>query len=1050
MEETAKPKRRWFTRRRALYLLAAVTVVAIIAIIVFPIVIGEGIEYVLRSQGHEGAHVDNVDFNPFTATLTVHGLRGGEQHEGFLDAGHVHVVLDWFALFKRNVLIKRVVVEDIAVHVRLDESGKWHVGKIVIDPSSPEPAPSEPFELPFGLGAESVAIRDVRLLFDQRLIRADVVVQEGKIDELKTWTATNPAPFEMALTINGSAIHLSGTTTPFDEMAVLDTRIVLEQFRLDDIAALAAASGVNDLVGVVDAEFDAGVTLQFAEQLLEADISGQLTLGEIAASYETYTAGMEAITWDGKIAVGGTFDAPIIDSDGSISVATIQLADHEQAIVIDIADARWQGAVGMRVGETTTLALSGELKNDSVLVNGPSETFDEMLIAGVEIAAKQLEFALGDRRQFAAETLRASVSGLSASGLSGEAGRIVLASGEIDGNELAGDLGDRISITAESVRGQIQDLASSEIHSELPEAVIARANVALSDMRVDSADSAISLKSSVELSGSSVGLSLTSLPLSSQVGEVKGAFAVAIGIDGVGALDLDVRGVAETSNVIVVNSDSGLGIARVPSGSVEGIEVTGVRDLRIASAILRGSRLLQRPGHDQDAGDAYVATIGSITVNDVALSQFSSVVEEVVIDGFGGYAIVTEDREVEVLSLVNAFLPEESDDTVQKAAEERATLEQLPLMERPIQSPESTFRIGQARIEGESFIEVEDHSIQPIATLEVNDLLIKVQGLDSQAPDKLNPVTIEAKLGDAAQLRVSGDATLLAAQPTVGAQAQLQALDLTTFSGYSQRNIGYEIESGTFGVDSNIQINRAQLQTTNNLSMVNLVLNKLDQDELNELDNQLGMPVNAAVSLLRDGDGTIELSIPVEGNLDSPEFKIGGIIRKAMTNAMKKSVLSVFAPLRLLKRGGDDAPLDEVLLFKPVEFELASTNVGPDVTGYLDEIAKIMKKHPGVSLRLIGAASRRDLVAGDGADPDLADDPDRPHILVPSGEAADHNAPLGDHAALSKLADDRAQSVKGYLVETAGVDSTRLFINASTIDSEGDSANLPRVDIRLQ
>ena len=57
------------------------------------------------------------------------------------------------------------------------------------------------------------------------------------------------------------------------------------------------------------------------------------------------------------------------------------------------------------------------------------------------------------------------------------------------------------------------------------------------------------------------------------------------------------------------------------------------------------------------------------------------------------------------------------------------------------------------------------------------------------------------------------------------------------------------------------------------------------------------LPLGLAVGLLKDSDGVIKIDLPVTGDINDPEFKIGGVIWQAVAGMIKKLVS---APFRLL------------------------------------------------------------------------------------------------------------------------------------------------------
>ena len=77
------------------------------------------------------------------------------------------------------------------------------------------------------------------------------------------------------------------------------------------------------------------------------------------------------------------------------------------------------------------------------------------------------------------------------------------------------------------------------------------------------------------------------------------------------------------------------------------------------------------------------------------------------------------------------------------------------------------------------------------------------------------------------------------------------------------------------------------------------------------------LPVLLAVALLKDGNGTIHLDLPIQGSLDDPQFSVWGVVLQIFVNLITKAVTAPFALLGALAGGHG-----EELAF--VEFEDAS------------------------------------------------------------------------------------------------------------------------------
>ena len=165
-------------------------------------------------------------------------------------------------------------------------------------------------------------------------------------------------------------------------------------------------------------------------------------------------------------------------------------------------------------------------------------------------------------------------------------------------------------------------------------------------------------------------------------------------------------------------------------------------------------------------------------------------------------------------------------------------------------------------------------------------------------------------------------------------------LDLHAMSGYSASFAGYEIDSGKLYLDLGYKIKNAELNATNNIMIKKIKLGKeLEGDNINHL------PLGFVIGLLEDSDGIIDIDMPIEGNVNQPDFKYGALVWKTLGNLITKAVTSPFKFL------GSMMGLDgEELEF--VAFEFGKTNITPPQREKLDKIAKLMLKRPKINLQV--------------------------------------------------------------------------------------------------
>jgi len=116
-------------------------------------------------------------------------------------------------------------------------------------------------------------------------------------------------------------------------------------------------------------------------------------------------------------------------------------------------------------------------------------------------------------------------------------------------------------------------------------------------------------------------------------------------------------------------------------------------------------------------------------------------------------------------------------------------------------------------------------------------------------------------------------------------------------------------------------------------------------------ENITVLPLGFVIGLLEDSDGIIDIDMPVEGNLDEPDFKYGTLVLKTIGNLITKAVLSPFKFLGSVM--GIDAEKLEY-----IDFEAGSSTITPPEREKLDEIVKMMSKKPKILLALNGVYNK--------------------------------------------------------------------------------------------
>ncbi len=165
-------------------------------------------------------------------------------------------------------------------------------------------------------------------------------------------------------------------------------------------------------------------------------------------------------------------------------------------------------------------------------------------------------------------------------------------------------------------------------------------------------------------------------------------------------------------------------------------------------------------------------------------------------------------------------------------------------------------------------------------------------------------------------------------------------LALDNMSPYSANFAGRKIDEGKLSLKLKYKIVKSQILGENSI-----IIKKIKLGE--EVEGESSLPLGLAVALLEDSDGVIDIDMPVEGDMDAPDFKYGALVMKTLGNLIIKIVSSPFSFLgSMLGIEGDE--------LKFIAYEAGESSLPPPEREKLDALAKALEKRPKLYLKVSG------------------------------------------------------------------------------------------------
>jgi uncharacterized protein involved in outer membrane biogenesis len=236
-----------------------------------------------------------------------------------------------------------------------------------------------------------------------------------------------------------------------------------------------------------------------------------------------------------------------------------------------------------------------------------------------------------------------------------------------------------------------------------------------------------------------------------------------------------------------------------------------------------------------------------------------------------------------------------------------------------------------------------DRSVQPNAALMLSDLEGAYLGLSSR-PEAASKVDFRGRAGGLAPITITGHAMPLRNDLDTDVALKIQGADLTDFTPYTGKYLGYTVQKGKLNVEARLRIDHRNLKATNAV--------KLDQfflgDKVKSPD-ATGLPVKLGLAILRDRKGVIAFDLPIEGSLDDPDVKYGKLVWKAIFGLLGKIATSPFTLIGNLFGGGAGD-------LSNAAFTPGSSVLDAAAITKLQSLAKALQERPELRLEAEGAA----------------------------------------------------------------------------------------------
>ena len=232
-----------------------------------------------------------------------------------------------------------------------------------------------------------------------------------------------------------------------------------------------------------------------------------------------------------------------------------------------------------------------------------------------------------------------------------------------------------------------------------------------------------------------------------------------------------------------------------------------------------------------------------------------------------------------------------------------------------------------------------DLAMRPNFKVDVKKFNATLLGV-SNTPGRFATVAMDGVVAGSGSMRAKGQASFDDPRRNHDILMTFRNLPLSAFNPAVMTFAGYQIASGRLNLNLNYKAKDGELNGSNQIIIKKVVLG----DEVPDFTGKK-LPLGLAIALLEDSDDTIDVTVKIAGNVDSPEFSASGLVWQAISNVLTNIATAPFRALAaLIGVGGEEG-------INAVPGEAVFLAVDQD---RLEKFGEYLIKRPNSSLEILG------------------------------------------------------------------------------------------------
>ena len=319
---------------------------------------------------------------------------------------------------------------------------------------------------------------------------------------------------------------------------------------------------------------------------------------------------------------------------------------------------------------------------------------------------------------------------------------------------------------------------------------------------------------------------------------------------------------------------------------------------------------------------------------------------------------------------------------------------------------------------GENTLRFIDNSAKDVADNRLVINLLKLGAIDSRDPDAETTIQLQASTDEYSSIAIDAKGHALAPEKQSYVNLKIEQLNLVPFNPYVNQQIGYHLDSGQLNSEADVTIQNSRLAGELIINLQGIVMEPSDQELSAKISKKISMPLDTALSILRDDNDNIRLTMPIKGDLNDPNIGFDDLTAQISQTAMKAALMHYFKQSlqpygALVSLGSLAGDYLLTVRLEPLQFQAGQYELLEDQHQYLNKVMAMMADKETLQLKVCPFA--------------YSDELSLPDLKALKGEAI---------TDWKQLASQRANSIKRYMKQQRP-DLTRRIVLCQPQQDEG-------------